>query len=89
MGISLDWIARPSWRRQRGFSLLEQLIAAGLIVTGSICVLETVAFCLITLQASEKKWQEDLDLWNEAQVEFSEQGEINETIEEKEDDTSL
>ena len=86
MGIPVKNFQQPPNRLQKGFSLLEQLIAAGLVVTASICVLETVAFCLITLQVSEKKWEEELDLWNEAQVELSEQGDTNETSEDQEQD---
>lgn len=84
MGISVKKRQKPSKREQRGFSLLEQMIAACLIVTGSICVLESIAFCLITLQVSEKKWEEGLALWNETQVELSEQEETDETSEDQE-----
>ena len=57
---------------QRGFSLLEQMIAVVLVVIGSVCALETIVFCLVTLQVSEDKWEEDLARWNEAQVELLE-----------------
>ena len=67
---------------QRGFSLLEQMIAVVLVVTGSVCALETIVFCLVILQVSEDKWDEDLACWNEAQVELLENEAKNELEEE-------
>ncbi len=69
---------------QRGFSLLEQMIAVVLVVTGSVCALETIVFCLVTLQVSEDTWDEDLAHWNEAQVELLENEARNELKDEAE-----
>ena len=73
MGISLKRFHGGKKQDKKGFSLLEQLVATGLIITGSICALESIAFCILSLQISEKQWEENLDLWNESQVEFLEE----------------
>ncbi len=73
MGIFIKQLLTRKKQDKKGFSLLEQLIAVGLIITGSVCALESIAFCLISLQVSEKKWNEDLLYWNESQAEFLEE----------------
>lgn len=73
MGIFIKRFLTRKKQDKKGFSLLEQLIAVGLIITGSVCALESIAFCLISLQVSEKKWEEDLIRWNESQAELLEE----------------
>ena len=82
MGISIKGQPEALKGLERGFSLLEQMIAVVLIVTGSVCALETIVFCLLILQVSEEKWDEDLARWNQAQVEFLETEAKNELEEE-------
>ena len=64
------------------------MIAVVLIVTGSVCALETIVFCLVTLQVSEDEWDEDLAHWNEAQVELLENEAQNKLKEEARFETS-
>lgn len=73
MGIFIKRFLARKKQDKKGFSLLEQLIAVSLIITGSVCALESIAFCLISLQVSEKKWNEDLLYWNESQEELLEE----------------
>ncbi|MFH1965272.1 MAG: hypothetical protein ABIJ42_06980 [Acidobacteriota bacterium] len=73
MGVFIKRFLTRKKLDKKGFSLLEQLIAIGLIITGSVCALESIAFCLISLQVSEKKWDEDLIHWNESQAELLEE----------------
>jgi len=73
VGIFIKQLLTRKKQDKKGFSLLEQLIAVGLIITGSVCALESIAFCLISLQVSEKKWEEDLIRWNESQAELLEE----------------
>ena len=82
MGIPLNRQQEAFNGHQRGFSLLEQMIAVVLVVVGSVCALETIVFCLVTLQVSEDKWEEDIARWNEAQVELLENEAKNELEEE-------
>ena len=51
MGIHLKDVNAAKHSGIRGFSLIEQLIAAGLILITSLCILEGLAYCLISLQA--------------------------------------
>ncbi len=64
--------------QQRGFSLLEQLIALALIIIGSLCAMEAIAFCLLAMRVSEDEWQKGLDQWNQAQIELMEEKDADE-----------
>ena len=70
MGIPVGKHKTEKLNGNRGFTLLEQLIAAGLILTASLCILEALAYCLLSLQASEEKWNQEILEWNESQVEM-------------------
>jgi len=70
MGIPVNNNIPEKLNGNRGFSLIEQLIASGLILTASLCVLEALAYCLLSLQASEEKWNQEILEWNESQVEM-------------------
>ena len=55
----------------RGFTLIEQLAAASLILIASLCILEAMIYCLLSLQASEEAWEQELLEWNQSQVELT------------------